>query len=184
MENLLAEIDSLQSDLNYKKKQLEEIVDRVKEENGDRYGELADKDYFRHALSITLGGFLRWVTLHPTIKLEQAQTWKSNEYLNYYKLFKRVQDYDTCSNYPQYKYVSVGFVCYKEHLHNAVDIKPLWIDFVKNERFEGSLQEFTELYKDVDKLLGLCKEKSKHSFICVDYPELALNNIIICMYNK
>lgn len=134
--NIIQSIDSLEKELKRKKDVLNNIISKIKEDRKDSYFKHESQPYtnFRFALSIITESFIKKYSFNDsTYKLEMAKIWKTQEYLNYYDIYK---SYSKGYFGQKEDYQINGFICFKKDLFYAIKnkITNMWLHNVNHER--------------------------------------------------
>lgn len=189
--NIIQSIDSLESELKRKKETLNHIVSLIKKDRNDSYFKYEAQPFtnFRFALSIIIESFIKKYDFNEnTYKLEMAKTWKTNEYLNYYNVFK---SYSKGSYGQKENYRINGFICNKKDLFYAIKdkITDMWLFQVNHERYKDSLENYTKELKKLNPndlfnayhnyLNDYHHKKEYKEFYVLNMKSIGLNNIVV-----
>lgn len=192
MNNLIEEIQALRAELIYKQEMFKKVKKAIKAERNAPYYQQRDLYDFRHALMLLHGQYSNDYDREVVkdIRLEEATDWNNNKkYANFY----HIHTFNYCKyEKPSWVYLSAvmyknsGFICYKKDLFNVVKrrMKDFWLFYIKEYRYEGSLEEFSILCNDANfNLYNMFKEyvSKEGTIMIMNYPSLKLKDIVIYM---
>lgn len=189
--NIIQSIDSLEKELKRKKDVLNNIISKIKEDRKDSYFKHESQPYtnFRFALSIITESFIKKYSFNDsTYKLEMAKIWKTQEYLNYYDIYK---SYSKGYFGQKEDYQINGFICFKKDLFYAIKnkITNMWLHNVNHERYKDSLENYTKYLKKLNPndlfdayhnyLNHYNNKKEYKEFYTLNMKSIGLNNIVV-----
>lgn len=181
--NLLQEISNLKEELEIKKRTLNNVILKIKEEFKTRYSYEATRSFF-HACFLVFGEYYNWYNsnISNTMYLSPRNDWKTNKYLKYYNIMQYTY-YDRFGYGQDAR--NIGFVCFKKDLYNAIkhNVEEIWKYNVMKNKYKESLITFNNSISSNSEACYVvfneyCGYKN-HTLIIVNYPSLKIKNILI-----
>lgn len=170
------------------KAKLEETLTKIKEEIKSNANYLTLEDNFRFAIMLFFGSYSsKYSSLPNSISISRFKTWKENNYLDHYLLYR--ESYNSDFNSSTSKELK-GFICYKKDLITAINeelLAKVWLFHIKNTRYRytDSFADFQKscktnklnLYEIFNEYLN--EKREDDTLEIINCKQIKLNNIVL-----